>query len=137
MQRSRTGRLRRVLTTVGTMAAAGALVGTMSTEAYAANLEVGTVGTSSWTSGAGVARYQEYGDYLTLSDRAADGASVYGFLTDMNDKTLRAKTFSGGAGSSRTWNFNLPEGKQIFLYVCLKDNGEIQDTTCKFYRGRA
>ncbi|MBQ0862982.1 hypothetical protein [Streptomyces sp. RK75] len=109
----------------------------MSTQAYAANISVATNGTSEWNSGAGVARYQENGDYLTISDRDADGASVYAFITDMNDNTLRARTYSGGAGGSKTWNFNLPENKQIWLYVCLKDNGVIQDLTCKWYRGRA
>ncbi|MBO8189565.1 hypothetical protein [Streptomyces spirodelae] len=137
MQRNGTSRLRRVLTTGGTMAAAGALVGTLSTEAYAANIEVATRGTSWWEPGAGVARYQEKGDYLTISDRAADGAGVRAALADGNGKTLRARTYSGGAGGSRTWNFNLPENKRIWLHVCLKDNGEIKTATCRYYEGRA
>ncbi|WP_045743959.1 hypothetical protein [Actinoplanes rectilineatus] len=87
-----------------------------------------------YTSQAAVTRFTAYGDKITLFDQAADGAGVHGdwFYTDVNGREYEQTDlyWGGGAGTSHTWDFDIPENVIVTVIACIRDNGDIIVVTC-------
>ncbi|WP_433789564.1 hypothetical protein [Actinoplanes sp. CA-252034] len=95
---------------------------------------IGTIGGRWYADGAGSFWWDDYGEHLTINDNKADGAGV---AVRIYGSSLKTYTFSGGAGKSGSFNLSYAEGTALDFYVCISDNGTIQEDTCNYWPGQA
>ncbi len=98
----------------------------------------GDDGKASTSDKAGTAVFHSSGDWFTLTDNDFDGAGVWvqvrvGGITP-NPPTLK---HTGGFGSKNFHPYNFPEGQKVSFTVCLIDNGELKQKTCRTGKGVA
>ncbi|SFP24017.1 hypothetical protein SAMN04489713_112253 [Actinomadura madurae] len=88
-----------------------------------------TAAAGRYPKGAGSMEFKAHGEHFILTDSSPDGAGVY-VEAVAGDQILPDMVNTRGAGTSKDFNYSLPEGAVVTYRVCLIDNGNVLVNTC-------
>ncbi|MFJ4828750.1 hypothetical protein ACIP79_02240 [Streptomyces sp. NPDC088747] len=95
------------------------------TDAFASNGGINTYG-----AGAGQASFASYGDEYYVYDNIADGHGVELRIWDYD--SIRTKVCNASAGNYCVYNYNLPEGSDVEIQVCLTEKSVTISGSCGY-----
>jgi hypothetical protein len=127
---------RRLLSAAGAVGAATATMLYVASPASAAieRYTSSTVNSGDYVSAAGSNDFYTDGDSFAICDNSTDGAGVIGYWRVGSSGTVQSKYNGNGFAECVTSNQDFAESATIYIRVCLRDNGVVQNGTCSGWK---
>ncbi|MFC7263832.1 hypothetical protein [Streptomyces lutosisoli] len=98
--------------------------------ASAAKADVDTVASGSYVDWAGSMYFESYGDHFSVCDNWKDGAGVIGYWKVGASGDEHSIYDGNGFGECVYEDHNVSETSYVYIQVCLRDDGDVKETTC-------
>lgn len=124
----------RIFAGAGATAALTAAMAFAATPASATTFSVSTYPSGKYSQGQGFMDFDNYGEHFRVCDVWADGAGTIGYWKIGTGGSSHSIYAGGGAQTCEERNEAIAEGTDIYIKVCLRDNGTVVTATCSAWR---
>lgn len=123
---------KRLFSAAGALGAATATLLYVASPASAAieRYAVSTVGSGSYATAAGSLDFYTDNDSFNICDNSSDGAGVVGSWKVGTSGAVESRYNGNGFAKCVTADENFAESATIYIKVCLKDDGDVKESTC-------